>query len=411
MKQKKIAVIGGGAAGMMAAITAADRKAAVTLYERNERVGKKLLSTGNGKCNFSNMDLKPCHYFGKDIETAWNVLNRFDNQAVLNFFHGSGMLTKEKRGGLYPAAEQASVVLDILRLQLKNKAIEVRTENKVQKLRPLSEGGIEIITEKSKDRYDSVILACGSKAAPKTGSDGNGYALAEALGHSLIPVVPALVQLRCGNTQLKSVAGVRAEAEVTLTVNNREMAKERGELQLTDYGISGIVVFQMSRIAAYALREQKDVTVYIDFLPNFSDEEYSRWVSERKASLNGAENVEQFFTGMLHKKLMLFLIRLAGLKPTDSYNKAPKGSIDKVFTLCRHLPLHITGYNSFDNAQVCAGGIPLCEVSENLESLKQKGIFFAGEMLDVDGKCGGYNLQWAWSSGYVAGKSAAERLI
>lgn len=410
MKKKRIAVIGGGAAGMMAAITAAEMNAAVTLYERNERVGKKLLSTGNGKCNFSNINLQPCHYYGKDVEAAWNVLNRFDNQAVLSFFHDAGMLTKEKRGGLYPAAEQASVVLDILRLQLKKKAIEVRTENKVQKLRPLSEGGIEIITEKGKDRYDSVILACGSKASPKTGSDGNGYVLAETLGHSLIPVVPALVQLRCGDTQLKSVAGVRAEAEVTLTVNKKETAKERGELQLTDYGISGIVVFQMSRIAAYALQEKKDVIAYINFLPDYSEDEYKAWVSERKASLNGAENVEEFFTGMLHKKLMLFLIRLAGLKPTDSCDKASRGSIDKVFTLCRHLPLHITGCNSFDNAQVCAGGIPLCEVSENLESLKQKGIYFAGEMLDVDGKCGGYNLQWAWSSGYVAGMSAAKSL-
>lgn len=406
--KRRIAVIGGGAAGMMAAITAGGLGAVVTLYERNDRVGKKLLSTGNGKCNFTNVDLQSSHYFSRDMQAAWDVLRRFDNQAALNFFHEAGLMTKERRGGLYPAAEQASVVLDILRLQLERKFVEVRTESKVQKLRPLSEGSVEVVTEKSRERYDSVILACGSKAAPKTGSDGNGYILAEALGHTLVPVVPALVQLRCDNAQLKSVAGVRAEAEIILNIDKKEAARERGELQLTDYGISGIVVFQLSRTAAYALLDKKDVMVYINLLPEYTEEDYRKWTEDRKASLNGVKTVEEFFTGMLNKKLMFFFMKMAGLRPTDSYQKASKRSIDQVFALCRRFPLHITGCNSFDNAQVCAGGVPLYEVSANLESLKQKGIYFAGELLDVDGKCGGYNLQWAWASGYVAGKSAAE---
>lgn len=407
MRRKRIAVIGGGAAGMMAAITAGGMGAAVTLYERNDRVGKKLLATGNGKCNFSNADLKSSHYFSQDIQAAWAILKRFDNRAALHFFHNAGLMTKEKRGGLYPVSEQASVVLDILRLQLHKCGVEVRTESKVHKLQSLSEGSVEVVTEKSREKYDSVILACGSKAAPKTGSDGNGYKLAESLGHSLVPVVPALVQLKCREAQLKSVAGVRAEAEISLLVDKKEVANERGELQLTDYGISGIVVFQISRMASYALLHKKNVMVYINFLPEYSEEEYQKWVTERKTSLNGGETVEEFFTGMLHKKLMIFLIRLAGLKPTENCRQASEQGIQKVFALCRRLPLQITGYNSFDNAQVCAGGIPLCEVSKDLESLKQRGIYFAGEILDVDGKCGGYNLQWAWASGYVAGKSAA----
>ena len=409
MKRKKIAVIGGGAAGMMAAITAAGQGAAVTLYEKNDRVGKKLLSTGNGKCNFSNVDLQSSCYFSQNIEAAWAILKRFDNQAALSFFNSVGLMAKEKRGGLYPVSEQASVVLDILRLQLKKYAVEIRTENKVQKLRPLSDGSVEVVAEKSREKYDSVILACGSKAAPKTGSDGNGYALAKSLGHSLVPVVPALVQLHCGEAQLKSVAGVRAEAEVSLIVDKKEAAIERGELQFTDYGISGIVIFQLSRIASYALFHKKNVKAYINFLPDYAEDEYKKWTDERKASLNDEQTVEEFFTGMLHKKLMIFLMRLAGLKPTENCTNASKKGIDKVFALCRCLPLEITGCNSFDNAQVCAGGIPLCEVNENLESLKQKGVYFAGEILDVDGKCGGYNLQWAWASGYVAGKSAAQK--
>lgn len=409
MKKKRIAVIGGGAAGMMAAITAAEQGAAVTLYERNDRVGKKLLSTGNGKCNFSNTDLRPSCYFSQDMQAAWAILKRYDNRAALAFFHNAGLMTKEKRGGLYPVSEQASVVLDILRLQLEKWGVEVRTGNKVQKLQSFPDGSVEVVTEKGREKYNSVILACGSKAAPKTGSDGNGYTLAKSFGHTLVPVVPALVQLKCKEKQLKSVAGVRAEAEVSLVVDKKETAKERGEVQLTDYGISGIVVFQLSRIASYALHEKKDVMAYIDFFPEYGEEDYQKWVTERKASLSSEQSVEEFFTGMLHKKLMIFLMRIAGLKPTENSMKASEKGIDKVFALCRCLPLQITGCNSFDNAQVCAGGIPLCEVSENLESLKQKGVFFAGEILDVDGKCGGYNLQWAWASGYVAGKSAAQK--
>ncbi|MCH5269830.1 MAG: aminoacetone oxidase family FAD-binding enzyme [Lachnospiraceae bacterium] len=405
--KRRIAVIGGGAAGMMAAITAGGMGAAVTLYESNDRVGKKLLSTGNGKCNFSNIDLQPAHYFSRDIQAAWAILQQFDNQAACNFFHEAGLMTKEKRGGLYPAAEQASVVLDILRLQLEKKSVEVRTESKVQKLRTLSDGSVEVVTGKSREKYDRVILACGSKAAPKTGSDGNGYVLAESMGHSLVSVVPALVQLKCGDTQLKSVAGVRAEAEVALVIDEKEAARERGELQLTDYGISGIVVFQLSRTAAYALLDKKHVMAYINFLPEYSEEDYRKWTEDRKASLNDAKTVEEFFTGMLNKKLMLLFMKLAGLKPTDSYKKASKRSIDQVFAFCRRFPLAITGGNSFEHAQVCAGGVPLCEVTADLESTKHKGIYFAGELLDVDGKCGGYNLQWAWASGYVAGKSAA----
>ncbi|MGN1148569.1 MAG: NAD(P)/FAD-dependent oxidoreductase, partial [Lachnospiraceae bacterium] len=200
---------------------------------------------------------------------------------------------------------------------------------------------------------------------------------------------------------------VRLDAKVTLAMEGKETVCERGELQFTDYGISGIVVFQFSRLAAYELLHKKMPKVYIDCLPDFSGEEYRLFADQRKRDRQAAETVEEFFTGMVNKKLLLLFLKLADLKPGDAYRGADKGKIDKVFALCKSFPLTISGCNSFDAAQVCAGGIPLREVSANLESLFVRGLYLAGELLDVDGKCGGYNLQWAWASGYVAGKNAA----
>lgn len=410
MAMLKIAVVGGGASGMMAAIAAARKGAAVTLYEQNDRVGKKLLATGNGKCNFSNRRLSSDCYYGKDIKSVQAVLRRFDTQAAISFFEGAGMLVKEKNGGLYPVSEQASTVLDILRAQLMANGVTVLTQKRVKGLlQDRKTGGFFVETEDGKGVFDRVILACGSKAAPRTGSDGSGYLLAQSMGHTLVPVVPALVQLKCSENYLKAVSGVRQEAEVSLFAAGKCAGRERGELQLTDYGVSGIVIFQLSRIASYGLLQKKEIMVYIDFLPDMPQENYRQFTEGRKRAMQNAKTVEEFFTGMLNKKLMLLFIRLAGLKGQEAYCDAPKEKIDKVFALVKRFPLTVSGCNSFENAQVCAGGVPFREVSENLESLSAKGLYLAGELLDVDGKCGGYNLQWAWASGYIAGDSAAHR--
>ena len=409
MKLKKIAVIGGGASGMMAAITASGAGASVFLYEQNDRVGKKILSTGNGKCNFSNRDLNLHYYYSETPRHVEQVLQRFDAKAAVSFFEDAGMLAKEKNGGLYPLSEQASTVLDILRIQLAQNGIRMFTAQKVKEIRVDKNGKFIVLAEGGKEEYDRVILACGGKAAPKTGSDGNGYLLAKSMGHSLIPTVPALVQLKCREEYLKAVAGVRLDAKIYLFADEQEKAAERGELQLTPYGISGIVVFQLSRIASYAILHKKKVTVYIDCLPDFPPEDFRIFSGQRIAAMPDC-TVEAFFTGILNKKLMLLFIKLAGLKPGDNYRNAPRKKIDKVFALCKKFPLTVSGSQSFENAQVTAGGIPLTEVSDNLESLLVKGLYFAGEILDVDGKCGGYNLHWAWASGYVAGKSAARTI-
>lgn len=406
MDKRTVAVIGGGAAGMMSAIAAAQCGAKVTVFERNDRVGKKILATGNGKCNFSNLNQDTGNYCSQAPGRLAAYLDRFGAADAVSFFQSAGMMVKDKNGYLYPASEQASTVLDTLRLQMEGLQVHVVTGLKVNDVYRDQSGKIKVCTENGAFGFDRGIIACGSKAAPKTGSDGNGYDLARKLGHRVVAPVPALVQLRCMEDGLKSVAGVRAEAQVTLLIDGKEAGEERGELQLTDYGISGIVVFQLSRTVSYALLHNRQVKVKIDFFPGMGEEDYRLLAAGRRLALSD-RTAEGFFTGMLNKKLMLLFMKQAGIKPDVPAENVPAEQLDKVFDKCRSWELTATGTNSFEQAQVCAGGVSLEEVDENLQSLKTPGIYFAGEILDVDGKCGGYNLQWAWTSGRITGESAA----
>lgn len=406
----RVGIVGGGAAGMMAAIMAARQGARVTLLEGSTRLGQKLLSTGNGKCNLGNRKMDVTEYYTSQPKRLEGFLRKFDTEDAISFFQGIGVLLKEKNGYLYPACEQAAVVQDALRYELKALQVEALTEQKVNSLKLYGETGE--LQVKSADRifiFDKLILACGGKAAPKTGSDGSGFNLAKQMGHSLTPLVPALVQLRCSENYLKAVAGVRADAKVSLYRDGQCVASERGELQLTDYGISGIPVFQLSREANYILREKSEAAMVIDFLPDYGEADYAQLCASRSLLLQGERSVEEFFTGMLHKKLMILFIRQAGLRPSENVQEADREKLLKVYELCRNFRLQVTGSNSYDNAQVCAGGVPLQEVTDDLESVKVPGVYFAGEILDVDGKCGGYNLHWAWCSGYVAAMAAASQ--
>lgn len=409
MSGLKIGIIGGGAAGMMAAITAARQGAEVTLLENNERLGKKILSTGNGKCNLGNLMLDVSEYYTACPERLAAFLKQFDTRDVISFFQGIGVLLKEKNGYLYPACEQASVILDALRYELSALHVEVVTDWKADGLERARD--TELLSVKNKGRkrsFDRVILSCGGQAAPKTGSDGSGFELAKGIGHSIRPTVPALVQLRC-RENLKSVSGVRADALIRVWRGGTCAAEERGELQITDCGVSGIPVFQVSRVVNYILKEQKEVELTVDFLPDYGEEAYAQLCLSRQLLLQGERSVEEFFTGMLHKKLMMLFIRQAGLRPGEPADETDGERMQRVYRLCRRWSLHAVGSNSFDSAQVCAGGVPLEEVTDHLESAKMPGVYFAGEILDVDGKCGGYNLHWAWCSGYLAAMAAARK--
>lgn len=407
-----VGIVGGGAAGMMAAVTAARRGGKVTLLEGNDRLGKKILSTGNGKCNLGNEKLGASDYHTGRPDMLEEFLGQFGTADTVSFFRGIGLMTKSRGGYLYPVCEQAAAVLDVLRHEVRAAGVEVVTDFKAGAIERSRRAGLFRVHGNGgsccRRSFERVILACGGRAAPKTGSDGSGYLLAGQLGHSLVPTVPALVQLRCREEYLKAVAGVRAEAQISVYCQGKRAAEERGELQLTEYGISGIPVFQLSRTVNYILAEGQIPEIVVDFLPDYTQEEFKALYQDRKL-LREQRTVEEFFTGMLHKKLMLLFIKLAGLKPGEPAGQADERKLNRVFELCRRWTLHAIGSNSYDSAQVCAGGVPLEEVTGGLESRLVPGLYFAGEILDVDGRCGGYNLQWAWCSGFIAGCHAAGR--
>ena len=404
-KMRRIGIIGGGSAGMMAAITAARQGAEVIILERNDRIGKKILATGNGKCNFTNLAMDKSCYDGEAVDRAWDVISHFDVRETLSFFESLGMLSKEKNGYYYPACEQASVLLDALRFEIAELGIQVLYEKKISGLKKDGEQ-IKVLCGSEAWSFDKVIVTTGGKAAPKTGSDGSGFKIARQMGHNVIPSYPALVQLRCEEDFFKSIAGIRCDAEIKLYANGSLAAIERGELQLTDYGISGIPVFQLSGIATKALAKNYPLKAEIDFLPDRTEEEWLTFAQKRIQQM-GNRTVEEFCNGILNKKLMQLFVKLSGLKADKKVSQVSAEKLETLFSLCKHFTLHIYESNGYEQAQVSGGGVDLRELSEHLESLKIPGVYFAGEVADVYGRCGCYNLQWAWSSGYVAGMHAA----
>ena len=403
----KIGIIGAGASGMFAAITAARQGADVVLIEKKDRIGKKILATGNGKCNFTNTIMGEKDYHSRTENIFEKYIQRFDNEQVLSFFRQQGMLIKDRNGYCYPRSEQATTVLDILRCCLKAKGIRIFTESCPISIQAKKKGFEVVLDNKKKLCFDKLILACGSLAGEKQKDDYNGYTYAKMLGHSIVPVVPALVQVRAKGKEFKSIAGVRCEAKIQLFAEKQKIAEEQGELQLTDYGISGIPVFQLSRYVAYGVYEKKSMYAIIDLLPEYHEEQWKTMVSAKWKNADKDSSVEEFFTGFLNKKLNMMFLKSAGLKPEGFLREYSWEKIWKACSLMKQWKIELEGTNPYENAQVCAGGVSMDEVTAQLESKLVKGLFFAGELLDVDGRCGGYNLQWAWTSGYLAGKYAS----
>lgn len=416
-----VAVVGGGAAGMTAAIAAARAGAGVALLDRNDRLGKKLLMTGNGKCNLGNRDLQPSYYHSDNMAMAASVLERFGAEETIAFFASLGLMVREKRGYLYPVSEQAAVALDVLRYGLRREGVTVLTQAFVQELTAPYQSGQGYLLRLQNGECilaERVILACGGQAAPRTGSDGSGYDLARSLGHRVVPPVPSLVQLHCSEKYCRALAGVRAEGmvRVCFDAGNRAdsipdyICGEAGEIQLTEYGISGIPVFQLSGQVNQLLAQGHRLRAELDFFPQYEEAEYERLCRQRLANLKN-QTVESFFTGMLHKKIMNVCVRQAGLSPEQDADEVEKSRLWRVFALCRSLPFTVTGSHPFDSAQVCRGGVSMEEVDSQLQSRLSPGLYLAGELLHVDGRCGGYNLQWAWASGYIAGEDAGTRRV
>ena len=402
---KRVLVVGAGASGMMAAIQASKHGAAVTIYEKTDRVGKKILATGNGKCNLANEDMDLSNYFCADKDKLAGCFARFSTNDTIAFFEKSGLMIRSRDGYLYPYCEQASVVLDVLRAGLKKCGVQVETSVTDICLSVKKNNKFMVESSLGKKEFDSVILACGSKAGMKNATT-EGFNLAKGFGHRIIPLLPALVQVRCEETFFPAVAGVRCKAKIGLFVDEKAVAYEQGELQLTDYGISGIPVFQISRIIAAELKAGNRLCVETDFVPHMTDSDWEQFILMRYERYAG-DTAEAFFTGMLHKKISMMLLKEYGLKADDVICESVKERVMEICLAMKHFKVTPKSVNGYEQAQVCSGGVDFAELDENLESVYQPGLFICGEMVDVDGKCGGYNLQWAWTSGSIAGSCAA----
>lgn len=392
---------------MMSAIVAAREGCDVTLYEHKDRVGKKILTTGNGKCNLTNLSISKDDYRGNHPSFVMPILESFSVSDTLKFFEELGLFYKEKNGYVYPVSNQASTVLDLLRTELARCRVKVCTECgnlEIKALNGAKKEGFAVKNPKGSRNFDRVILATGSKAAPVTGSDGSGYKLARGFGHSIVKVLPALVQLKGDEAFFKPVAGVRMDVKLSLFIEKQLCMEEEGELQLTNYGLSGIPIFQFSRFAVKAMDDKKKVHILCDFLPGVEQKELYENLKNRckKTSLT----IEEALNGVLNKKLNLLMMKHLGLKPTANVAELTEKQLKGMCAFIKECYIPVYGYQSFENAQVCQGGVNTEELTNSLESKLQKGLFFAGEMIDVDGICGGYNLQWAWSSGFVAGREA-----
>lgn len=390
---KQLVIIGGGASGLMAGITAARAGAAVTILEKCEKPAKKILATGNGRCNLTNQwqDLS-CYHGDRDF--VKKVLEQWSAQDTLAFFHDLGLWTKERDGWVYPRTDQAVSVLQLLlqefsRLKGKLKTLEEVTEIQKEK------GKFIVYTKGWHYEADAVVVACGSPASNIEGVSADALQLAEEHGIRIKEFRPSLVSLKCVRENFFAKwTGVRAQAELQLLCEGELLQTERGEVQLTDYGISGIPVFQLSGKAGEFLALGKKPEVKMNFFPETSVEEILEELNQLEKRYPD-RRPDQLLTGLLPDKLVAaFCGKKTSL--TQAVEKAAS---------CR---LKISALGPLKQAQICAGGVLLSELTDAMEAKKVPGLFFTGECTDIDGRCGGYNLQWAWSTGAVAGRKAAE---
>ena len=405
-----VLILGGGASGLAAAAALGNRGARVLVLERNSRVGKKLLATGNGRCNLSNAVMRG-ECYGDAAAFVSRLYDAVPHDSVLGFWRSLGLMTAEEDGRIYPRTMQAASALDVLRAACERSYVEFATEREVTRLSPSRHGGwTATAADGSVFCAPFAIAAMGGSAAPQMGTDGGGARLLSGLGHTVTPLYPALVQLRCDHPALRSLKGVRVRATVSLSIDGQESAREEGELLFADYGVSGVCVFQLSRYASPALAKGRDVRLSIDFLPELESGEESAWLDARLSTLSGA-NVQALFTGVLPRLVSQCVVRQAQL-PADM----PAGALTAhqrrvLLSTLRGFPLRVTGTQGFSNAQVTRGGVSLREIDPRTAASRLfDGLYVVGELLDVDGPCGGYNLHFAVASALAAADDISKRI-
>ena len=415
------AVIGAGASGCMAAVSAALKGARVLLLEANDKICRKIYATGNGRCNLTNLYMsRECYHTGGGEDLS-AFFARFSVEDHMAFWQSRGICLHDRQGYVYPQTDQAATIAEGFEKILDRLGVRIALNERVQSVLKVErvkdesvkdEKGIFQIKTQEGHQYfaETVVLAGGGMAGPQFGCRGDMYKIAEALGHRVRKPLPALTPLISDDRDLKAAAGVRCDAAVTLRIGGREHCTERGELQMTEAGISGIPVFQMSAAAACALDEEKEVSAVIDFLPAMDECSFQAEIARRMGE-DRDYMLGRFFLGLVNKKVLDLILRRRGMQAEKKASKVSDNELTAILHDMRRFTVHITAAGGFQKAQVTTGGVPLSQTDENLQSERCPGLYLAGELLDVDGICGGYNLQWAMTSGWIAGMSAAEQCI
>jgi predicted Rossmann fold flavoprotein len=403
----RIVVIGGGSAGMVAAIAAARDGARVVILERMERVGRKLLATGNGRCNLTNADLDLRRYHGGDRLFVGTVLGSFGLDDTLAFFAGLGIEpVVEEAGKVFPRSGQASSVLDVLRHELARLGVEAFTGAAVDRIAPTREGWTVGAGERE-FRADRVILAAGGRAAPNLGSNGSGFALARSVGHRVVDPFPALTRIRVAGAFLKRLKGVKVDASAMLGDGGECLRREAGEVLFTDTGVSGPPILQLSRIVGERSAARLQTDLSLDLAPEIDPAALEERLAKRFA--RPGMSAEFALVGFINKRLVPVVLAEAGIQPvTGPASGVGRDGVRNLVRMLKGWRMPVAGTDSWMEAQVTAGGVDTSQVApETMASLLAPGLHLAGEVLDVDGDCGGFNLQWAWSSGFLAGRAAA----
>ena len=401
-----VAIIGGGASGMAAALAAAENENnQVILLERQARVGRKLQATGNGRCNLSNIHAENRGYHGQNPDFVRNAISAFSPSDTLKWFASLGLFTvTEDSGKVYPYSDQANSVVDVLRLSLVKENITLKLGYEVAKIQK-TEKGFRITNGEEAISCDKLIVACGGLAGSKLGGTMSGYKLLAKLGHRSTKLRPSLVQIKSAWPELPSLKGVRTNCHIEILHNGEIYAQSIGELQLTEHGISGPVVFEISRDVCAAPGKW---TAKLDFLPDVSMERLEAELQRRRET---NLPMEELLTGILHNRLGRVLTKTAGIKGKQMASQISNAELREVLQAVKALELTLTEPLGMDSAQVTAGGVLTDGFDpDTMESKLIPGLYACGEVLDIDGDCGGYNLQWAWSSGRCAGLHAGNEM-
>lgn len=395
----RVAVIGGGAAGLVAAISAAENGGEVVIYESGARCGRKILATGNGRCNLTNINASLENYHGADPGFIRNVMDNFWVEETMDFFENLGVVCKvEDKGKVYPYSDQASAVLDVLRMRCELYGVKIVTGFEVASVKKSKAGFVISSYKGERAEAERVIIATGGKAAPDLGSKGAGYEILKSFGHKVNELRPSLVQMKTDSDVPKKLKGIK----FTGTARMGEFLEE-GEILFTDYGLSGPPIFSLSS------RYDNHKEIELDLMSGYSEAELCKMLDARKYQ-NPYMLLENFFVGMLNKRVGQVLLKEIGIAPLSRESESL--TYDEI-KLCaktiKHWKFKISGTMSWNNAQVTKGGVLTKDFDPlTLESKLVNGLYAVGEVLDIDGDCGGYNLQWAWSSGIIAGKNAVK---